>query len=413
MRLLVVSDTPFLPTTAGNRRRIDAMLSFFLDRGIEVGMLMLPAADIDTWDVDAMRARLSPFEIATPPKLRPGDAVQAAWNRAAAGIGGVLRRVRRAPAPAPVDVDAWCPRWFRARTAALVEQWNPDVVLVEYVFLSACLEPIRRNPRRLRRTVIDAHDVMHRRLDAYAAAALPPAWFHTTAAEEARGLARADLILAIHEDDAGVLRRLVPDRAVLVAPHGQAMRPLAPEGAAPYRLLYVASYNELNVRALGWFLREVWPLVVARFPAAALTICGNIAAKLGALPAGVAARGSLPSLQEEYACARLVIDPAQAATGLQIKLVEALCHGRPVVATPAAAAGAACGPDDGVVVAATPAAFADAIARLFSDDALWRRLVTGAAAQARRRFSPEAAFGPLLRCLESPQPPGMPEGVRR
>jgi glycosyltransferase involved in cell wall biosynthesis len=245
--------------------------------------------------------------------------------------------------------------------------------------------------------VIDAHDVMHRRRDAYAAADLHPTWFYTTAAEEARGLARADLVLAIHEDDAVTLRRLAPERTVLVVPHGHTVRPLAPEEAAPYHLLYVASYNDLNVHAVQWFLREVWPRVAGRFPAATLTVCGNIAEKLGTLPGRVTARGILPSLAEEYARARLVIDPAQAATGLQIKLVEALCHGRPVVTTPVGAVGLNVGLEDGVLVAATPAAFADAIARVFTDDTFCRRLAAGAAAQALRRFSPEAAFAPLVR----------------
>jgi len=402
MRVLAVSNTPFLPATAGNRRRIDAMLSFFVDRGVEVGMLMLPTADIDTWDVDGMRARLSLLEIATPPALRPVDALHAAWNHASTRIGRALRRLRHASAasaPPPWGVDAWCPPWFRARTAAVVEQWDADVVLAEYVFLSSCLTHVRPRPRRPRPTVIDAHDVMHRRLDAYASAGLHPTWFHTTAAEERRGLARADLTLAIHEDDAETLRRLVPERTVLVVPHGHVVRPLAPEDAAPSRLLYVASYNDLNVQALAWFLREVWPRVRTAIPAATLTICGNIAEKLGPLPAAVTARGVLASLQDEYARARLVIDPARAATGLQIKLVEALCHGRPVVATPAAATGIASGPDEGVVIATSAASFADAIAQLLGDDTLWRRAAAGAVTQALRRFSPEAAFDPLLRHL--------------
>jgi glycosyltransferase involved in cell wall biosynthesis len=414
MRLLTISNTPFLPATAGNRRRIDAMLAFFLDRGIEVGMVMLPADDIDTWDVEGMRARLPLFEIAAPPPLRPADALQAAWSQAGAGLGQALRRLRHASAPSRSSsgrLDAWCPRWFRTRTAALIEQWDPDVVLVEYVFLSACLIRIPPHGVRPRRRVIDAHDVMHRRLDVYATAGLRPTWFHTTAAEEGRGLARADLVLAIHEADAEILRPLVPGRTVLVVPHGQTVRSLAAEDAAPERLLYVASYNDLNVHALGWFLREVWPRVRVARPAAALGVCGNIAEKLGSLPGGVTVRGPLPSVRDEYARARLVIDPAQAATGLQIKLVEALCHGRPVVATPAGAAGIDSGPDNGVMVAATAAAFAEAIVRLLADDTHWRRLVAGATAQALRRFSPEAAFGPLLQHLAE-KPPGASPEVR-
>src|SRR5262249_52087287 len=118
--------------------------------------------------------------------------------------------------------------------------------------------------------------------------------------------------------------------------------------------------------------------------------------KLGALPADVVARGFVPSLDAEYAAARAVVAPALAATGLAVKSVAALCHGRPVVTTSAGAAGLAVGESEGVLVASDAAAFAAAVAALLDDPAHWRRAVAGAVAQATRRFAPEAAFGPLL-----------------
>jgi glycosyltransferase involved in cell wall biosynthesis len=276
-------------------------------------------------------------------------------------------------------------------------------VLVEYVFLSACLAHIRRaagDRPHPPLTIIDAHDVMHRRLAALAAAEARPQWFHTSPAEEARGLARADLVLAIHEDDARTIRDLLPGRAVLTVPHGRAVHPLPAEQATPTGLLYVASHNDLNVRGLERFLLEVWPRIAGRLPAAELTVCGNIADKLHDLPRGVVARGVVPALRDEYGRARVVIDPVVAATGLQIKVVEALCHGRPVVVTPAGAAGLDTGVDAGVLVADTPATFADAILGAMEKGVLWDRLIAGAAAQARRRFSPATAFGPLLQHIE-------------
>ena len=58
MRLLVLSNTPFLPATAGNRERIRQMLEFLGARGVELGMLLLPAGDRPTWDVAGMVACL-------------------------------------------------------------------------------------------------------------------------------------------------------------------------------------------------------------------------------------------------------------------------------------------------------------------------------------------------------------------
>ena len=377
MRILVLSNTPFLPADAGNRARIDRMLAHLAGAGHEIAMLMLPAPDRPEWDEDGMRARLAWLEVASDPDApRPLARARRLVTRALRG------------ATAALGVDDWCPPWFRARARDCVASWAPDVVLVEYVFLSACLDGLP--PARRPVTVIDAHDVMHRRRAVYDTVGLAPQWFHTTADEERRGLARADVVLAIQDEEAGAFRALVPDRLVLTVPHAEPVRPAPPDAAEPRRLLFVASYNDVNVRGLAWLLDDVWP----RLDAAELVVCGTIAAKLGALPAGVVARGFVPSLDDEYAAARVVVCPALGGTGLAVKAVSALCHGRPIVATPAAAAGLAHGDAEGVLVGADAHAFAAAVTALLDDPARWRRAVAGAVAQATRRFAPDAAFAP-------------------
>jgi hypothetical protein len=259
-------------------------------------------------------------------------------------------------------------------------------VVVEYVFLSACLDDLPA-PRPL--AVIDTHDVMHRRRATYATASVPLRWFHTTRAEEARGLARADLVLAISEEEADVFRGMVPD--VLTVPHARDVVPAPLDAAVAARVLYVASHNDLNVAAYEWLVTNVWPAVRAAVPPAALVVCGTIGEKLGPPPAGVVVRGAVESLAAEYASARVVVNPAPSGTGLPVKTVEALCHGRPVVATPAGAGDIA----GGVVTAPDAAGFAEAVSRLLSDTGEWRRLAGDAGAIAAARFSPEAAFAAL------------------
>ena len=172
---------------------------------------------------------------------------------------------------------------------------------------------------------------MHRRRAVYDAAGLRPRWFHTTYAEERRGLARADIVLAIQDEERAVFREMLPGKTVLTVPHGQAVTPAPAALAQPGRLLFVASHNDLNVRGLEWFVDAVWPAVRAASPAAELHVCGTIAGKLRPMPAGIALRGALPTFDAEYAAARVVINPVPPGTGLPIKVVEALCHGRPVV----------------------------------------------------------------------------------
>ena len=381
MRVLVLSDTPFLPPTAGNRQRIHELVGFLRRVGVEVGMLMLPRADRAEWDERGMAARLAFFEVAAPPL--------------GARIVGRLRGAEPTPA-GPLGVDAWCPPWFRARTRRVVETWAPDAVIAEYVYLSACLDGLDAGGVRPLR-VIDTHDVMHRRDAAYAEAGLAPQWFRTSAAEEARGLARADLVLAIQDDEAATLRALAPGAEVLTVPLACAAAPLPATAARRTRVLFVASYNDLNVAGLRWFLAGVWPALRGAEPALELHVCGTIAAKLGPMPAGVCVRGAMPSLRDEYAAARVVIDPVAAGTGLPTKVVEALAHARPVVARRQMPPTV----DGGVRVAASEAAFAEAVVGLLRDDAEWTRVSEAALRCATTRFSHEAAFGPLVARLRA------------
>jgi glycosyltransferase involved in cell wall biosynthesis len=384
MRILVLSNTPFAPPTAGNRRRIHDMLRWLRARGAQVAMLMLPAEDRAEWDVPAMRAALDDVAIAEeiPPPRPPRPE----------------RVLRRLVPRLPHRLDGWCPPAFRARAARFAATWAPDVVLVEYVFLSACIPPLRALPRPPV-TLIDTHDLMHRRVAAYGEAGLRAQWFHTTRRAERRGLARADLVLAIQDDDARILRGMLPPGAVLTVPHAQPVSPAPLAAATPMRLLVAASYNDINVVGLAWLLREVWPALRAALPAAELVVCGNVVEKIAQRPPGVTFRGVVPSLDEAYATSRVVLVPVPSGTGLKVKLVEALCHGRPVVTTPAGAAGVATGDGTGVAVAPDAAAFVAATRRLLVDDAAWTAAAQDAAAHAARRFSPDAAFSPLHEAL--------------
>ena len=393
MRVLVLSNTPFEPPSAGNRARIGRMVDHLAAGGHEVAMLMLPADDRATWNLETMRTRLAWLEVAPPAPTPPPSVL----GRARARLARVGRRITAATNPPPVGIDDWCPPSFQAHTRACVAAWKPDVVLAEYVFLSAALDDLARfHPCT---TVVDTHDVMHQRRAVYEALALAPQWFHTTRDEERRGLLRADLVLAINDDDAAVLRALVPERRVLTVPHAEPVVPGPRSAARPDRLLFVASYNPVNARGLAWFTESVWPALRVAVPTLELEICGNLATELGALPAGIVARGFVPDLTSQYAAARVVVNPILAGTGIKVKAVQALCHGRPLVTTRAGASGLDAGEAHGVLVADDPAAFVAAVHGLLIDDARWARVAAAAAAQAARRFAPEVAFGPLLATL--------------
>jgi polysaccharide biosynthesis protein PslH len=390
MRILVVSDMPSFPPTAGNRERLRALLAHLRAQGWALGLHLLARDDAATWDLVRMRASVEWLTLDTPPPVPFSTRVATA----------VQRRLRpmAALAAEPLGIDDWCPGWFRDRVEARVRDWRPDVVLVMYVYLSACLEQLAAHGVAPPCTIIDTHDVMHRRAAVYQTAGLPVQWFHANYAEEARGLTRADVLLAIHPDEASILATMAPGCEVLTIPHGHEVLAQPPPMVAVPRILCVASDNDLNVRGLVWFFDAVWPIVLEQQPAAELVICGSVARKLTSIPDRVTLAGIVDDLGAAYASARLAISAVPAGTGLKVKAVEALCHGRPVVATTAGAEGIAPA-GDGLVVTDDPRAMAGAILGWLTDDARCAAASAAALAEARRRFRPEIAFAPLVGLL--------------
>jgi len=94
---------------------------------------------------------------------------------------------------------------------------------------------------------------------------------------------------------------------------------------------------------------------------------------------------------------RLSVSPLRYGAGVKGKVNQSMALGVPVVATSASVEGMHLEPDVEVVVADEPRALAEAIARVYRDEALWRRLSAGGLANVERHFSRSVARNALER----------------
>jgi glycosyltransferase involved in cell wall biosynthesis len=132
-----------------------------------------------------------------------------------------------------------------------------------------------------------------------------------------------------------------------------------------------------NIDALRWFVGEVLPLIRRRRPAARLRIVGRAAGPSvrALVGAGVELLGEVPEVAPHIASAAVYVVPMRIGGGSRLKLLEALALEAAVVSTPMGAEGVAgLRDDEQLLLAASPAAFASAVLRLFDDAALRRRL---------------------------------------
>ncbi len=142
-----------------------------------------------------------------------------------------------------------------------------------------------------------------------------------------------------------------------------------------------------NVDGLLWFIREIWPLVRRELKQARLHVAGFVkegfdAASLLAGP-GVVVHGFVANTAPLYANARVFLAPTRFAAGIAFKAHEAASHGVPIMTTDLIAGQLGWQSGDALLAQPhdDPAAFAEALVRLYSDENLWQTLRDGALAK--------------------------------
>jgi glycosyltransferase involved in cell wall biosynthesis len=276
-----------------------------------------------------------------------------------------------------------------AVTLRLLAALRPETLLVEYVWMTRLLPLV--DPGIV--TVVDTHDVYSTKRDKVLTFGILD--LDVPAEEEARRLGRADLVVAMQEVEATLLRTLSPGRPLVTAGIDFPIVRVPP-ATAPI-VLYVASDNPMNTAGIADFLRFAWPRVLAACPDARLRVVGSISRSVPLGLPGVEVAGYVPDLADEYAGARVVINPAVAGTGLKIKTLEALAFLRPLVAWPNGVDGL---PED-VLRLVPPATdwfeFADQVAeRLARSGPVYDEADEAA---IRTFLSPDAVYGPLEQAL--------------
>jgi hypothetical protein len=305
-RLLMVSPAPSHPADQGNSARIQVLGTALMARGVVCDFLYYATEGCS-------------------PSQR--EAMAGFWHAL-----HVLPAVPTGPMgfPGLWALDDWCDTSVVEHVAALQRRWRYDAVLVNYVWMSRVLEAV---PDACR--IIDTHDLFADRHLVARAAGIDPSWFFTTVAEEGRGLARADLVLAIQEEEAETLRQRSPAPVTTVG-H---MPPLRFLDAAPAHRVrapfgYFGSANPWNVasvRALDTALAEAIGQEEAGLP---WLLAGRILQRRDlSLATTPLLLPQVPDPADFYEAVACVLNPMVPGTGLKIKTVEALAHGKPVLGT--------------------------------------------------------------------------------
>jgi glycosyltransferase involved in cell wall biosynthesis len=218
---------------------------------------------------------------------------------------------------------------------------------------------------------------------------------------EFRAWERADLCVAVTDDDRAAMLRDMPGLRVEVVPDGADCSMRTGRGAGRGDVVFIANFAyEPNRDAAEFLCRSIWPSVVARESGARLQLVGYDAERLRGLGGrSVTVQGRVPSVEGFLAAADVIACPLRIGGGVKVKVLEALACGKPVVTTSVGAQGLASVVDaGGLLVCDEAEPFADAVVTLLRHPA--RRAALGNRGQAAvsRLPSWDDAAASLLQC---------------
>jgi glycosyltransferase involved in cell wall biosynthesis len=164
-------------------------------------------------------------------------------------------------------------------------------------------------------------------------------------------------------------------------------------------IVYIGNMTSVqNMDACLYFAKDVMPLISQRVKAI-FRVVGRIkdgdAAKLRAF-ANVEVTGPVDDMAAAVEDARLGVCPVRLAAGVQNKVLEYMALGLPVVTSSIGLEGFAAQPEQDLLVADTPEGYADAIARLWHDDALHKRLARNGHAYVNAHHQWEGRLAPMV-----------------
>jgi succinoglycan biosynthesis protein ExoO len=208
-------------------------------------------------------------------------------------------------------------------------------------------------------------------------------------------LTAADRIVAIQQEEARTIEASVGLDRVVIAPMAVPAASTPAPGEQD-RLLFVGSNTAPNVDGIFWFLAEVWPLARTRRPNLHLDVVGTVCGEIHGAPAGVQLHGLVSDLTDYYRRSGIVISPLRAGSGLKIKFVEALAHGKACIVTTTTCQGIETQIAGAAIVTDSAVAQAEAIAQLFESPARRNELAHKALQVAQRHFGTEACYSALI-----------------
>lgn len=306
-KILVVSDHPTHPVTGGNRMCIMQYVEVLWKNGFEVHLLYIHGV---TSSVDSRNATAEYW----------GDKFHEYK------ISKLQYYIQRVASRFKVEgnerwIDLFYPWGMTAYIEDIHKKYNFTGIICNYVWMSKAM--FCSIPHK----VMYTHDVFSNRNMRVKDAE----WYSFSVTEETKALRRCPIIFSIQDEESAYYRYLSPKSKVVTAysSFAKAEHPLT----LNKNILFFSGGQLLNLNAIHYFMNDVLPLLIEKDGDIKLIVGGFICETLKneKLHPNVVLKGLYENPSDFYDLGDVVINPVSEGTGLKIKTIEAVAHGKVTV----------------------------------------------------------------------------------
>jgi glycosyltransferase involved in cell wall biosynthesis len=291
---------------------------------------------------------------------------------------------------------------LRKRFRQICTRVKPDFILVEYIKLAFLISDIKNFLPDVV-TIMDTHDIMSLRMKRFHEAGMSH-WLEINEAEEAQVLSPFDIIIAIQEQEKLHLQRMLPEKKIVKAGYGHRVAHIPFPARDILSIGYLAGRGIHNIHGIQLFLNTTWqPIRTLLRPKIELHIFGTICSLLKDFQKadnGIFLHGFVDSITEIYSHVHVTVNPVVVGGGLEIKNVESLCFGRPVITTMFGAYGLENVPREFVGICNTAKEFETFLKKMLQSSEIIMKYSKNALTYAEKQFCPKSVYEELLETLK-------------
>ena len=237
----------------------------------------------------------------------------------------------------PIMFDGWYEEGLGEAVRVLCAKYDIDVVFCSYIFQSKLLNYVPAHVLK----VIDTHDKMGDRYEMLRKNGQPLEFFSCSPEEEGAYLRRADVVVARRREEADYFDFVSGKNHAVVIPHVEEPNFLERTYPVMKTVGVVASANQINLAIVLELLQKIDRRFGSRVPFQ-VRIAGEVKDMVAGLCDDEAAMfdrpwvemlGFVDDITDFYRSVDVVVSPVTMGTGINVKTVQAMAFGMPLLTT--------------------------------------------------------------------------------